>query len=232
MAIGSPSRVPRHLQTLFDSGPAGDLADGVLLERFVAARDEAAFEVLVARHGPMVLQRLPRRAGRPRRGRRRVPGGLPRPGPAGRVDPVAGVDRELAVRRRVAGLGPRAGRGRPPPQARTRAVSAEKPAAAPADFDDRPDPAPLLHEELARLPDRYREAIVLCYFEGHTCDAAARRLRRPVGTVKARLSRARGMLRQRLIRRGVALPAGLLAAGIACRCDGGRGAGPGRAARG
>ena len=56
---------------------------------------------------------------------------------------------------------------------------------------------------------------MLCYFEGHTCDAAARRLRRPVGTVKARLSRARGMLRRRLIRRGVALPAGLLAADFA-----------------
>ena len=56
---------------------------------------------------------------------------------------------------------------------------------------------------------------MLCYFEGHSCDAAARRLRRPVGTVKARLSRARGMLRQRLIRRGVVLPAGLLAADFA-----------------
>jgi RNA polymerase sigma-70 factor (ECF subfamily) len=32
-----------------------DLTDGELLERFIARRDEAAFETLVRRHGPMVL---------------------------------------------------------------------------------------------------------------------------------------------------------------------------------
>src|SRR5215470_2610427 len=36
------------------SGGAG-LTDGELLGRFVADRDEAAFEALVHRHGPMVL---------------------------------------------------------------------------------------------------------------------------------------------------------------------------------
>ena len=34
---------------------AGGLADGALLDRFVQHRDEAAFEVLVWRHGPLVL---------------------------------------------------------------------------------------------------------------------------------------------------------------------------------
>jgi len=56
MAICAPGRVSKHLQTLFTSGPAGDLADGALLERFLATRDDASFEVLVARHGPMVLR--------------------------------------------------------------------------------------------------------------------------------------------------------------------------------
>ena len=56
MAAGSPDRFPKHLQTLFTSGAIGGLDDGALLERFVAGRDEAAFEVLVARHGPMVLR--------------------------------------------------------------------------------------------------------------------------------------------------------------------------------
>ncbi len=56
MAIGTAGRVPRHLQALFGSGRTGDLPDGALLERFVATRDEAAFEELVARHGPMVLR--------------------------------------------------------------------------------------------------------------------------------------------------------------------------------
>ena len=42
--------------------------------------------------------------------------------------------------------------------------------------------------------ERYRAAIVLCYLEGHTCEAAARRLGWPVGTVKSRLARGRKRL--------------------------------------
>jgi hypothetical protein len=33
----------------------GGRTDGQLLERFLVGRDEAAFEVLLRRHGPMVL---------------------------------------------------------------------------------------------------------------------------------------------------------------------------------
>jgi len=50
---------------------------------------------------------------------------------------------------------------------------------------------------------------VLCYLEGQTYEAAARRLGRPVGTVKVRLSRARALLLGRLTRRGLGLPAGM-----------------------
>ncbi len=50
------------------------------------------------------------------------------------------------------------------------------------------------------MPERYREAVVLCYLEGHTCEDAARILGWPVGTVKSRLSRARERLRARLSR--------------------------------
>jgi hypothetical protein len=46
----------KDLETLFAGGTIGPLADSDLLERFVASRDEAAFEALVKRHGPMVLQ--------------------------------------------------------------------------------------------------------------------------------------------------------------------------------
>ena len=66
-----------------------------------------------------------------------------------------------------------------------------------------PEVAAILHEELGRLPERYRAAVVLCYLEGHTCEAAARRLGWPVGTVKSRLARGRERLRGRLIRRGL-----------------------------
>src|SRR5262249_49265095 len=44
----------RDLQTLFEVGSVGGLSDGNLLARFVADRDEAAFEALLVRHGPLV----------------------------------------------------------------------------------------------------------------------------------------------------------------------------------
>ena len=67
-----------------------------------------------------------------------------------------------------------------------------------------PDLAPILQEELAGLPDRYRQPMVLCYLEGLACEEAADRLGWPVGTVKSRLARGRERLRTRLIDRGLA----------------------------
>ena len=46
--------VSRDLRTLFSVGAVGLLSDGQLLGRFAARREEAAFEALVRRHGPMV----------------------------------------------------------------------------------------------------------------------------------------------------------------------------------
>jgi hypothetical protein len=56
----------------------------------------------------------------------------------------------------------------------------------------------LLHAEIGRLPERFRAAVVLCYFEGRTYEDAARVLRCPVGTIKSRLATARERLRRRL----------------------------------
>jgi RNA polymerase sigma factor (sigma-70 family) len=84
-------------------------------------------------------------------------------------------------------------------------------------FADEGDPAwrelrPVLHEEVNRLPEKYRSAVVLCYLEGRTNEEAAELLRWPVGMVKGRLSRARELLRSRLTRRGLALSATFLMA--------------------
>ena len=67
--------------------------------------------------------------------------------------------------------------------------------ASPIGLED--DDRCILHEEVARLPEKYRKAIVLCYFEGRTHDQAAETLRRPVGTVRGYLARARALLRSR-----------------------------------
>jgi CxxC motif-containing protein (DUF1111 family) len=69
-----------------------------------------------------------------------------------------------------------------------------------------------LHEEVSRLPERYRVPVVLCDLEGLTYQEAAQRLHCPVGTIGVRLGRARERLRMRLTRRGLAPTAGLLGA--------------------
>ncbi|WP_227254553.1 sigma factor-like helix-turn-helix DNA-binding protein [Frigoriglobus tundricola] len=67
-----------------------------------------------------------------------------------------------------------------------------------------------LDEEIDRLPDRCRRAVVLCYLEGLTAADAAQRLGCPTGTVESRLAAGRKRLCARLTRRGIALPTGLL----------------------
>jgi RNA polymerase sigma factor (sigma-70 family) len=69
---------------------------------------------------------------------------------------------------------------------------------------------PLLHEEVNRLPDKYRLPIILSYIEGRSNEEVAALLGWPVGTVKGRLFRARDLLRSRLTRRGVALSAAFI----------------------
>ena len=72
--------------------------------------------------------------------------------------------------------------------------------------DAEPDHDSLI-AEVDRLPERYRAAVVLHYFEGLSTEATARRLGCARGTVLSRLSRARERLRSRLERRGVSLEA-------------------------
>ncbi len=63
-----------------------------------------------------------------------------------------------------------------------------------------PDPAPEypLEEAIAVLPESNRQVILLRYYEGHSCQEIATRLRMPLGTVTKTLSRAYALLRQEL----------------------------------
>ena len=70
----------------------------------------------------------------------------------------------------------------------------------------------ILDEELQRLPERYRAPVILCYLECLTRDEAAQQLRLPPTTLHSRLVRARDLLRERLTKRGLTLPAVLTAA--------------------
>jgi uncharacterized protein (TIGR03067 family) len=86
----------------------------------------------------------------------------------------------------------------------------------PHDEVDWRDLRPLLHEEVARLPERYRLPFVLCHLEGKTNEEAADLLGLPTGTILSRLFRARERLRGRLTRRGLA-PTSALSATLLVR---------------
>ena len=135
------------------------------------------------------------------------------------LDPEAGVGGELALWSRGAGRGAGTGRGSPAAKARVRRcrdgprVNAGPGVPWPDSEQERHqlDRAAALHEEVARLPQKYGEPVVLCYLEGKTYQEVADKLRRPIGTVKVHLSRAREILRGRLARRGLDLAAALAA---------------------
>jgi len=104
-----------------------------------------------------------------------------------------GVARRIAARARVVAQH-RRWRVVPPPE-----TLESRPASDP----DRTELAAVLDEELARLPEKYRLPLVLCYLVGLSNREAAKRLGCPVGTVQSRLSRGREQLRARLQRRGL-----------------------------
>src|SRR5262249_11137895 len=81
-----------------------------------------------------------------------------------------------------------------------------------AQTESRSDSWEVLYDELGRLGDAERAAIVQCDLEGLTHEEAARHLGQSVRTPQRRLERGRARLRMRLIRRGAA-PSGLSLSG-------------------
>jgi RND family efflux transporter MFP subunit len=193
--------VLKQLRTLFSAGTIRDLTDGQLLERFATDRGEAAeqaFSTLVERHGPMVL---------------RVCRGV-------LVDPHDTQDAFQATFlvpvKKARALWVRDSLGPWLHQVAFRTASCARAAAARRRRHERCAAAAktshsevgdelgrVLHEEIERLPERFRAPLVLCDLEGRTHEQAARHLGWPVGTVKSRQSRGRERLRQRLLRRGL-----------------------------
>jgi RNA polymerase sigma factor (sigma-70 family) len=198
--------VVRRLSRLADA----DLADADLLDRFRGGREEAAFALLVERHGPAVLALC-----------RRVLGN-----DADAEDAFQATF--LVLLRKAGSIRKRASLGswlygvayRVAARARS-ARPAGRPATAAAPGDGPPDEAgrrelcAVLHEEIRQLPERYRAPLVLCGLEGKSCEQAARELRWPKSSLAHRLARAREALRRRLVRRGVEVPAAFVASALA-----------------
>jgi RNA polymerase sigma factor (sigma-70 family) len=70
--------------------------------------------------------------------------------------------------------------------------------------------AATIHEELGRLPEAYRIAVVMVDLEGYSHGVAARQFGWPVGTLSGRLVRARQHLKHQLERRGIQFVVGSL----------------------
>jgi RNA polymerase sigma factor (sigma-70 family) len=193
-----------YLRRVALASPHSDLRDGELLEAFVARRDGACFEALVRRHGPMVLGVCQRVLRDPHDAEDafqavflvlvRKAAAIPR---AAVGNWLYGVAYRTALNARRAAARRRA-------KERT-GDDMPHPTTAPA--DPWPELRPLLDDELSRLPDKYRSAVVLCDIEGLTRAEAAHQLGVPAGTVSGRLTTARRMLAARLTRRGLTLPA-------------------------
>ena len=206
----------RDLATLFGEGSVLGATDGELLDRFLTSRDqvaERAFEALVWRHGPMVWGVCRRILADPTDAEDAFQATflvLVRKARSVRVDDslgrwLYGVSRKVATRTRAD---------------RDRRRGRERGGIAP----DRPDPASrdpawaetcaTLDAEVARLPEPFRSAVVLCDLGGLTHEQAALDLGCPVGTIKSRLARGRDRLRLRMVQRGVDWGTGSVLVGL------------------
>lgn len=203
-----------YLCSRADTNGGERLSDLQLLERFLHYREDAAFIVLVQRHSRLILSAI-----------RRVLSDeadvedafqatflvlLRRASSVRWHESIGnwlfGVAHRIAVRTAA-----KASRRR----RRESEASRERPRAedVSAHLSWR-EALGLLHEELDRLPDKYRLPLLLCYLEGKGREEAARALGCSVNAIKWRLERGRMLLRKRLMRRGVATSGVLLAAAV------------------
>ncbi|HEV3261599.1 MAG TPA: sigma-70 family RNA polymerase sigma factor [Gemmataceae bacterium] len=209
MSNSQLSAVVRYLRNKIAAAAEPDgTTDGQLLERFVRQRDESAFEVLMRRHGPMVLgicQRLLRDRHDAEDAFQATFLVLVRKaGSIGKRESVGSWLARIAYRTAVKAVGEAARR-----RARQSPLM-DLPAADAIDDLAWQELRPVLDEELNRLSEKHRAPVVLCYLQEKTYAEAAQVLGLAEGTVSSRLARARDLLRKRLSRRGLGLSSGLL----------------------
>jgi RNA polymerase sigma factor (sigma-70 family) len=197
----------RYLFRLFAAAvtPGDHVPDRELLRRFVATRDSAAFELVVRRHADAVWAAAVRIVGNEADAEDVFQAtflALLRKAGSVRETCVGGWLHRVAVNAALKA------KARRTPTVRE-GVNPPEPIAPELD-PDADERAAIVHQELARLPDRYRLPVVLCDLEGQSHAEAAKSLGWPVGSVSGRLSRARNILRDRLARRGLGAPAALV----------------------
>jgi RNA polymerase sigma factor (sigma-70 family) len=210
MATAQMDTVIRHLRRVVLRQDGAGWTDGQLLASFIEQKDEAAFETLVRRHGPMVFGVC-----------RRVVGNHHDAEDAFQATFLVLARKAASVRprERVAnwlhGVALRTAMKAKTITARRRGREkqvTEMPEPEAARQDQWRDLQTLLDQELNGLPENYRLPILLCDLEGKTIKEATQQLGWPQGTLAGRLARGRKLLAKRLASRGVLLSAGSLAA--------------------
>jgi RNA polymerase sigma factor (sigma-70 family) len=202
----------RHLRRVADLQGPDRPGDAELLERFAVARDQAAFEVLVWRHGPMVLN-LCRRMLRHEHDAEDAFQAtflalVRKAGSIAKREAVGSWLYKVAYRVALEASARNAQR------ATQETAHVEMLAAKPSPDLVQREFQLALGEEVNRLPDKYRVPLVLHCFGGKTSQEVAEQLGCAEATVRTRLARARERLRTRLVKRGLALSGGILAAGL------------------
>ncbi|HEX4590681.1 MAG TPA: sigma-70 family RNA polymerase sigma factor, partial [Gemmataceae bacterium] len=189
--------------------PTDGTADDALLARFVGWRDEAAFELLVYRHGPIVRglsRRILRHEQDAEDAFQATFLALAKKADSIRGRSLAGWLYRVAFHAALKARGKRVAC-----PLLWVGMSSEQPMPTQSGGHGTPDDAveagelaAALDEEIVRLPERFRLPVVLCYLQGRSNSEAAAALGIPKGTVDSRLSTARQRLRVRLLRRGFA----------------------------
>jgi RNA polymerase sigma factor (sigma-70 family) len=196
-------RIVKRLCQAARRGICIEQGDGELLERFVTLGEEAAFEELLRRHGPMVLGVC-----------RRILGNTHDADDAYQATFLVLVRKANSVmpRERVGcwlhGVACYAARKVRADALRRRARelrAGTKMHEEPAPHETAEDWRSVLDHELNRLPEKFRAVVVLCDLEGRSRREAARELGCPEGTLSSRLTTARRTLARRLVRHGFAV---------------------------
>jgi RNA polymerase sigma factor (sigma-70 family) len=212
MAKQSLNGVLQHLRKVAAVQTYLGLSDRELLQRFGGTHDEAAFTVLIERHGPMVLG-VCRRA-------------LPNFHDADDAcqatflvlaRKAASIRKKASLSSWLHGVACRLAanlrRDHARRKGREREVNAPTPKDPAAEVTWR-EVQTILDEELEQLPERYRAPLILCYLQSLTRDEAAQRLGLSSGSLHGRLERGRNLLRERLTKRGLTLAAVMSAAAL------------------